>query len=308
MAWPRAVAGGPLRIPAEAYNAMLDAAESYRGSRFRWGGGATAGAPSVERILVRNDSPSVLPAFSAVSLGPAIMPGDPVLGPAFGQIVVAANPASAAQRRWPVGLLLAPLAPAAVGEAVLRGVVAAPITRVDSSDAWAAPAAAGSAGLETAPCGVARVLGDNGSIALLDWLGYWQPDAVIVDSANAFLADTLLGLIGGQWQALGDDHDGPCPAGISLGSSDGAGSLTTILLAGPWAADGSMGAIYYAGPTPGLLTTAPPTRDDAWRRPVAVQITPRLRWLPGQTLAWKTITVQGCIDDTPQTLQLAGLA
>ena len=126
--------GQPLRLTAEAFNAFVDAANGYQASQ-RSRSSETGGAVSVSgSILVRNDTGAPLERFAPVGLGaPLILPGDNLRS--FQERVVVSGMAPAEDQ--PFAVLQVPLAPGALGEALITGATPAQVAVMDAADTTA---------------------------------------------------------------------------------------------------------------------------------------------------------------------------
>jgi len=67
--FPRAQSGQPIGIPAEAWNAAMDAAEWNRMQRLRTGDGVPGFGPDFLTVLIKNATGSDVPAFGIMGLG-----------------------------------------------------------------------------------------------------------------------------------------------------------------------------------------------------------------------------------------------
>jgi len=123
-----------LVIPADAYNAMLDAAEAERGQRFRGGALPATGFGQTGIIKVRNDTGSAVARFHVLALD------EPIILPSANedefkrQVAFACvEPTTAHEGLWVV--LLEPLADGAIGRAVVSGATVARLqVDTDNSD------------------------------------------------------------------------------------------------------------------------------------------------------------------------------
>jgi len=124
--------GDRLEIPAAAYNAFIDAALAHRAS-------AREGPPALRTrrtVLVRNNTGSNLGRFWAVRLGVPLI--DPSLNEnAFLERIAfqAEQPAAGQVGRF--GILQVPLAPGAVGPAVIEGITPAIVVTDDPGHRFA---------------------------------------------------------------------------------------------------------------------------------------------------------------------------
>ena len=152
-AFKKVTAGTKLEIPAVAYNAMLDAAESHR--RQQVGGAeAIAGHRQSGIVKVRNTTAQQLPRFSIVGLG------DPIVSPTdnlqeFTRQVALNATLPVGEGRF--GVLIEPLVAGAIGMAVVAGVVAVRLL-VSGTNYEFAQVAGTHAYLTNVPHGSARVL------------------------------------------------------------------------------------------------------------------------------------------------------
>jgi hypothetical protein len=150
--------GQKLRIPAEAYNAFVDAAEAYKGQS-RQQQVDRNGVPLLPGVaLVRNDSGSDQERFAILGLAePLILPGDNLPG-FLEHLTFAGVSPDADLHDHGFCILQEPLAAGAIGRALIAGV--SPV-RLDVQDEDAATAALVTGivdSLQTDPSGTARIL------------------------------------------------------------------------------------------------------------------------------------------------------
>jgi len=149
--------GDPLRIPARAYNAFVDAAELAR--RIDADTLRSAAPGGLEHLVrVRNDSGEDLPRFGVLGIaGPIIDPADNA--DEFSRVVAIAGEAVTAADEYVGRFAVArePIAAGRIGLAVVRGVTPAIVDVVDQSHTHA-DTAAGEPLLRSGFTGAARLL------------------------------------------------------------------------------------------------------------------------------------------------------
>ena len=118
--------GEPLSIPAEAWNRLIDIARADGSDRLLAGAEQAAGRRDLDVALVKNTSARDLPLWGGIALGPPVFP------PASGEtgslpqdfaertVLEGREPTACAGRG---AILLQPLAPGAIGRAVVSGIL-----------------------------------------------------------------------------------------------------------------------------------------------------------------------------------------
>lgn len=153
------VAGQPLEIGADAYNAWCDAAKRDRLRRFDARGGPIGrDLNSSLTVLIRNDTGSNLDAFSVLritgvvfSTGPVDKPFEFVAMP----LMTGATPNDADN---PIAILSEPIPEDGIGRAVIQGMVLVDVLINDVAHEYAIPIASDRTKLESADAGPARIL------------------------------------------------------------------------------------------------------------------------------------------------------
>jgi hypothetical protein len=155
----KAAPGDPFYISAEAYNALVEAAQAHHANVLTQRGGSPTDLAS--QILVKNDSGNPLTWCTVVALG------DPVITPAANQreflsrcrrqpVFIGQTPSSDTGGRFAILLHPAPLA--AIVPAVCDGPAVCQVTITDEAHCYAATAAGVTAALASAAAGPAEIL------------------------------------------------------------------------------------------------------------------------------------------------------
>jgi len=168
--------GDPLAIPAEAFNAFIDAARDVQARRLAQRQGAQpAQDPGTTVVLVRNDSGADRDRFDVLGIsGPLIAPSDDLDAFKSRVTLTGVTPADPTHvGRFAV--LTEPVADGEIGRAVISGVVPVKVSVADADAAdWADICADVTAYLTAGPTGSARVLwraGGTGQQWALVFLG-----------------------------------------------------------------------------------------------------------------------------------------
>jgi hypothetical protein len=161
-AFQRALPGKPMRIPAMAYNAMLDAAEAHRKSASVGGASAGAGQGGPHVVRLRNDSGADVPQYGILGLGDIIHewdPDDAALQAEFmrnPRVFAGELPAATHARRWALALHAIPQGQ--IGAAAVLGVYPCLLEVGSGSHEQAGPTAGDVTKLTSAASGTADVL------------------------------------------------------------------------------------------------------------------------------------------------------
>ena len=156
--------GDPLAIPAEAFNAFIDAARDVQSRRLAQRQGAQpAQDPGTTVVLVRNDSGADRDRFDVLGIaGPLISPSDDL--DAFkSRVALTGVTPTAANHTGKFVVLLEPVADGEIGRACIAGVCPAKLGPVGDTDLYADIAAGDPSKLQPAPSGAARILWYVGS-------------------------------------------------------------------------------------------------------------------------------------------------
>jgi len=164
MTYAKVRPGQPLAIPAEAYNAMLDAAIAYKNSRHTWASGDTL-PTTPPTIKILNATPNDVPRFGVIGLGqPIVLPSENLTQfhtPAFRGILPAPGK--------PFAITAAPIPAGTIGPAIVTGITVCRLTPFDpdpNEALYAEPQSNNTTTLRTYPGGTLRILwrepGDTG--------------------------------------------------------------------------------------------------------------------------------------------------
>jgi len=149
--------GDALRIPAQAYNAFIDAARDFRG-RTASVGQRPMPAPPTETIRVRNDSGIAVGRFAVLGInGPLIDPTSN-LREFANRLGVAGVAPTKADHAGRFVITAEPLAPGAIGGARVAGASIARIDMQADGDRWAEVADSAAVPLRSGDAGSARIL------------------------------------------------------------------------------------------------------------------------------------------------------
>lgn len=154
--------GQPLRIPAAAYNAFVDAAVDLRMRQQRGGGAESAGRRRESGlVLLRNDSGGDLDRFAIVTLsGVAISPAENLNEFQAAPIFTATAPVAGS----PVAVLQEPIADGKYGQAMVSGVTPCLVTVNDAGHQYCEATAGVTDALSSVALGSIRILwSDAGS-------------------------------------------------------------------------------------------------------------------------------------------------
>jgi hypothetical protein len=150
--------GQPLRVPAIAYNAMIDAALDFKNRRDNGRGQTINRFPEAGIILVKNGGETNLDRFEIMELSAPILDADDNINEFQASVKMSGGvPASAAP--WnSVAILLQPIAAGSIGKAVISGVVVCQVNMVRSTDTYADITPGESGYLTSSTCGPAEIL------------------------------------------------------------------------------------------------------------------------------------------------------
>ncbi len=149
--------GQPLKIPADAWNAMVDAARAHMQQQLsRSGGPAGGGSRQTGTVLVRNASGADQGRFAALGIDtPIILPGDNA--EEFKRQVAIKGVMPTADHVGKFMVLDEPLTSGGIGRAYIDGVCPASVNIVNEADRFA-DAAPESSTLRSGPTGAAEIL------------------------------------------------------------------------------------------------------------------------------------------------------
>lgn len=128
--------GDPLRIPAQAYNAFIDAARDFQQRTAQIGQQATPGYRSAGIVLVKNESGEARQRFDVLGLGePVILPdaGDAAEQSFKNAVAFRGDLPDETEHKGKFVILAEPLATNAIGRAYLAGVTAVRLRLEDSA-------------------------------------------------------------------------------------------------------------------------------------------------------------------------------
>jgi hypothetical protein len=153
-----------LQIPAQAYNAFIDAAKAFKSGQFAAGAAApAAGAGDLGIVPIQNNTGNALDRFSVLGVSNAlILPTENL--PIFQsqRTLVGVTPTTASHAGKFV-ILLQPLADQAVGAALASGVCAVQLSVGSSSDTFADVLDGDASKLKSGASGAAQILWMEGS-------------------------------------------------------------------------------------------------------------------------------------------------
>lgn len=159
--WRKAYAGQRLKIPATAWNAMLDAARAHLAQTNRAAKPPAQVPPHAATVLVQNNSGLARDRFDVLGIdGPLIPPHDNL--PEYLKAVALSGLAPTSAHAGRFVILQEPLADAAIGRAWLDGFVTVRVNMDDEDHRFADPDPSDPTALLSAPSGSA-------------WLLYVQP-------------------------------------------------------------------------------------------------------------------------------------
>ena len=227
--------GQAFSVKASTYNAFVDAAKAFRDQALRQKSGTIPPDTKAGAVTIRNATGQPLDQYSVLALGAALItPQDNLRAfqsrPAFEGLL----PASAASS---LAIIQEPLAPGALGLALVSGISPARISSlVDETPPFAAPAAGEAGYLVGGTAGLARVLyrapgtGEQWGLVQFPALGQ---DALLVRNAAA---ETIQD--GFACRVTGIEAAGPV---FLLAKPDGDSQLHVLPYSGPDLPPGQVG-------------------------------------------------------------------
>lgn len=203
--------GDPLAIPADAYNAFVDAARDHQARRLGQTAGGSAGVRDGGTVLVRNDSGAPRDRFDVLGIaGPVFDPTDEDQADQFaGQVVLAGVLVSSYLHEGQFAVLQEPVADGALGRAVVCGLTIGRLFVDEGAEntRWATPAW-GKPYLRASSTGTADVLwkepGESEDEEDLKW-------AVLRLGSPAHEIETeavYSGTVTGRWKRYGEPWTG----------------------------------------------------------------------------------------------------
>ena len=128
--------GQPLAIPAEAWNASMDAARDFQRRQRRWGSTSPAVASDSAIIIVRNDSGANRARFDVLGIDSPIFSPDDNLDTFKGRVALCGITPAVADHLGRFVVLLEPIKNGQLGAAQVSGVCPARITVAAGDTAW----------------------------------------------------------------------------------------------------------------------------------------------------------------------------
>ncbi|HHM13124.1 MAG TPA: hypothetical protein ENJ16_06190, partial [Planctomycetaceae bacterium] len=151
-------AGQRLQIPAEAYNAFLDAARAERNRRHNREQDATPPFRQADIILVRNDTGENRARFDVLGLSSPVVPPGANLDQFKNQVALVGGVPLVSSHAGKFAVLLEPLEAGAIGRAWASGVCPARVNVADECHEYVGVADGDPTALRSVPRGSARIL------------------------------------------------------------------------------------------------------------------------------------------------------
>lgn len=185
MSYPKANPNDPLRIPARAYNFLLDMAEDYRATRNEREGSQLLGWPT-QFGRVRNDTGEDVQRFSALGIDPALIKPVDNLSTFSRQVTFSGIFPLLSRHKGAFGITVEPIANGSIGAAIIAGCSAVKVTA--PAGTWATLQTQGNVFAEiqeTSGSQTYLLMGSSGSARIL-----WCEDT---DSSSAISATVAAG-------------------------------------------------------------------------------------------------------------------
>ncbi|HHK41407.1 MAG TPA: hypothetical protein ENJ50_03215, partial [Planctomycetaceae bacterium] len=159
-------AGQRLQIPAEAYNAFLDAARAERSRRHNQEQDSTPPFRQADIILVRNDSGATRARFEVLGISSPVVLPTTNLDQFKNQVALAGVVPVVSSHAGKFVVLLEPLEAGAIGRAWVSGVCPARVNVADECHEYADVADGDATALRSVPRGSARILWREGGLGV----------------------------------------------------------------------------------------------------------------------------------------------